>query len=243
MAGRVLVRSRRRPPRGQDAAAEDERPDDVESKFPFRIASPHCDNGGGDPEPPSRGTPGEPTGKPVPVVLKVPPLQRQRARRGEEPPLRAAALRRGQARPPLAAGRTREVLRRLDGLSELLLPCKMLVAQEKRPGGKGFRCRHDRPKTPFQRLLDEGVLSPERRRRLEAYRADLGGMELHRRVLKRLRKIRRMQERYNMARRMGEGGPAPGGGTRQNHVNERSLSVQYLANQKPSDYLWSVLPI
>lgn len=28
-------------------------------------------------------------------------------------------------------------------------------------------------------------------------------MELHRRVLKRLKKIRRMQERYNMAKRMG----------------------------------------
>ena len=84
-------------------------------------------------------------------------------------------------------------------------PCKMLVAKEKRPDGKGFRCRYDSPKTPFQRLLDEGVLSPGQCRRLEAYRAGLSGMEFHRRVLKRLKKIRHMQERYNRA-------PTPGPG-------------------------------
>jgi hypothetical protein len=145
----------------------------------------------------------------------------------------------------------------------------MLVAKEKRQGGKGFRCVYDRPRTPYQRLLDEHVLTASRESALKAYRAGLSGMELYRRVLKRLRKVQRIQAAYDKAKRTGTGFPSiaprpdlalratPSGtsvlrrdGGRSSvptrHLTpdeERTLSVQYLANQKPPSYLQSVFSI
>ena len=84
-------------------------------------------------------------------------------------------------------------------------PCKMLVSKEKRGDGKGYKCKYDSPRTPFQRVVDEHVLSPEQEAALRAYMSGLSGMELYRRVRKRLRKIRRMQESYNAAKRSGQG--------------------------------------
>ena len=94
-------------------------------------------------------------------------------------------------------------------------------------------------------------------------------MELYRRVLKRLRKIRRIQAAYSKAKHAGEdlspfaARPAlalratPSGtaglhreGNRHavnnrpmNRAEERRLSVQYLANQKPPNYLQGVFSI
>ena len=147
--------------------------------------------------------------------------------------------------------------------------CKMLVTKEKRPDGKGYRCKYDNPKTPYQRVLDEHVLTPEQESALKSYRARLSGMELYRKVRKRLRKIRRIQEAYNKAKHAGEdlssfaAHPAlalratPSGtvglhregrdntttNQRKTIAEERKLSVQYLANQKPPDYLQSVFSI
>jgi hypothetical protein len=118
-------------------------------------------------------------------------------------------------------------------------------------------------------VLDEHVLTPEQEAALKAHRARLSGMDLYRRVLKRLRKIRRIQAAYDKARHAGEdlssfaARPAlalratPSGTAglhregRNNAVNnqrisraeERRLSVQYLANQKPPSYLQSVFSI
>ena len=119
------------------------------------------------------------------------------------------------------------------------------------------------------RVLDEHVLTPEQETALKAHRARLSGMDLYRRACKRLRKIRRIQAAYDKAKHAGEdlspfaARPAlalratPSGtaglhreGTR-NTVNnqrisraeERRLSVQYLANQKPPSYLQSVFSI
>lgn len=166
-----------------------------------------------------------------------------------------------------------ELVRLCDDWSDFrnfFCPCKMLVAKEKRPDGKGFRCRYDKPKTPFQRLLAEHVLTPEQEKALKARRAKLSGLELHRRVVKRLRKIRRIQAAYSEAKRKGADlspfaarpalapvGANPSGtagrrreGTAATYVHprarlheERRLSVQYLANQKPPNYLKSVLSI
>ncbi|MBP5779923.1 MAG: hypothetical protein J6X34_01655, partial [Clostridia bacterium] len=61
-------------------------------------------------------------------------------------------------------------------------PCKMLVSKEKREDGKGFRCRYDTPRTPFQRLLEEKILPPEQEAALRKYRDGLSGMDLYRRV-------------------------------------------------------------
>ena len=148
-------------------------------------------------------------------------------------------------------------------------PCKMLVSKEKRPEGKGYKCNFDKPKTPYQRVLDEHVLTPAQEAALKARKARLSGMELYRRVLKRLRKIRRIQAAYDKARHAGEdlssfaARPAlalratPSGTAEPHrkgrshavnnqcvsHAEERRLSVQYLANQKPPSYLQSVFSI
>ena len=148
-------------------------------------------------------------------------------------------------------------------------PCKMLTGKEKRPDGKGYRCIYDKPKTPYQRLLDEHVLTAEEEVALRAYRDKLSGMELYHRVRKRLRKIMRIQNEYNQAKHAGidlsgyaarpasalraaPSGtaelPRVAGAIRHteqhiNRKNEREQSVQYLANQKPPSYLQSVFPI
>ena len=138
----------------------------------------------------------------------------------------------------------------------------MLVAKEKRPDGKSFRCRYDAPKTPFQRLLDEGILSPEAEKALRERRARCSGMELYRRVRKHLRKIRRLQQEHAAAKKASSraepacpalplrGTPSGAAVLRRprtaspNHpAQERAESVQYLANQKPPAYLQSVLSI
>ena len=64
-------------------------------------------------------------------------------------------------------------------------PCKMLVSKEKRPDGKGYKCTYDKPRTPYQRVLDEHVLTPEQEAALMAYKTRLSGMELYRRVVNR----------------------------------------------------------
>lgn len=80
----------------------------------------------------------------------------------------------------------------------------MLVSKEKHPDGKGFKCTYDKPRTPYQRVLDEHVLTPEQETALMAYKTRLSGMELYRRVVKRLRRIRRMQTAYDKAKHAGE---------------------------------------
>ena len=148
-------------------------------------------------------------------------------------------------------------------------PCKMLVAKEKRPDGKGYRCKYDNPKTPYQRVLDEHILTPEQEKTLKSYRARHIGMELYRKVRKRLRKMQRIHIAYNEAKNAGEdlssfavhpalalhatpsgtaGLPREGrdNTTTNQHkaiAEKRKSSVQYLANQKPPDYLQSVFSI
>ena len=145
----------------------------------------------------------------------------------------------------------------------------MLVSKEKRPDGKGYKCTYDTPRTPYKRVLEEHVLTPEQEAALKTHRSRLSGMELYMRVIKRLRKIRRMQAAYDKAKHAGEdlspfaARPAlalratPSGtaglhreGTRRiinnqrlSRAEERRLSVQYLANQKPPSYLQSVFSI
>ena len=151
----------------------------------------------------------------------------------------------------------------------LFCPCKMLVSKEKRPDGKGYKCTYDKPRTPYQRVPDEHVLTPEQEPALKAHRSRLGGMELYRRVCKRLRKIRRIQAAYDKAKHAGgdlfpfaarpalalratpsgtaglhrEGTQHADNSQRMSRAEERRLSVQYLANQKPPSYLQSVFSI
>ena len=80
-------------------------------------------------------------------------------------------------------------------------PKKMLISKVKRDDGKGFTCKYDKPKTPYQRLLDEHVLSEEDEQALRKYRASLHGIELRHGLVKRLHRIIRRQEEYTAAKK------------------------------------------
>ena len=81
-------------------------------------------------------------------------------------------------------------------------PKKMLIDKVKREDGKGFSCKYDKPKTPYQRLLDEHVLSEKEECALREYRASLHGIDLRHRLVKRLHRIIRRQEEYTTARKV-----------------------------------------
>ena len=241
----------------------------IEGRFPFDILAVHSDNGG------------EVLNHHVAAYLgskaKKPFLWRSRPRHSND---NAHVEEKNRSSGRQLFGEVRldcpslhdELVKLCDDWSDFrnfFCPCKMLVAKEKRPDGKGYRCKYDTPKTPFQRVLDEHVLTPEQEDSLKARKARLSGMELYRRALKRLRKIRRIQAAYTKAKHAGEdlspfaAHPAlalratPSGtaglhreGTRRATVNQRMpiaearrLSVQYLANQKPPSYLQSVFSI
>ena len=80
-------------------------------------------------------------------------------------------------------------------------PKKMLISKVKRDDDKGFTCKYDKPKTPYQRLLDEHAFSEEEERALMEYRASLHGIDLRRRLVKRLHRIIRRQEEYMAAKK------------------------------------------
>ena len=150
-------------------------------------------------------------------------------------------------------------------------PCKMLVSKGKRTDGKGYKCAYDNPKTPYQRLPEENVLSSEERHALEKRKARLCGIDLLAKIKRKLARIKRIQERYNAAKAKhekrflgwaGAGSPlrgAPSGtpvprpsksGATHTHISywnqhfeEKKMSAQYLANQKPPSYLQGALSI
>ena len=253
--------------RGQHATREALR--HIEGKFPFDILAMHPDNGS------------EALNNHVAAYLgsktKKPFLWRSRPRNSND---NAHVEEKNRSSGRQLFGEIRldcpslqdELVKLCDDWSDFrnfFCPCKMLVSKEKRPDGKGYKCKYDKPRTPYQRVLDEHVLTPEQETALKAYRARLSGMDLYRRVCKRLRKIRRIQAAYDKAKHAGgdlspfaarpalalratPSGTAglPREGTRHiinnqrmSHAEERRLSVQYLANQKPPSYLQSVFSI
>ena len=150
-------------------------------------------------------------------------------------------------------------------------PSRMLLEKVARTDKKGFRGIYDTPKTPFQRVLESGVLTDEQARKLEAYNARLNGIELVRLAKKKLRRIKRLQEEYNRAKARGEakglpekdsfGGAAPSSSLRdapsgtdvrrpakagkkpESAASKKERSTQYLANQQPPPFLTSTLSI
>lgn len=74
------------------------------------------------------------------------------------------------------------------------VPCKMLVAKIKRKDGKGFACRYDKPQTPYARVLADPAVAQDVKDALRRSKAKINGIELYHRILKRLRRIRRIQD-------------------------------------------------
>ena len=241
----------------------------IEGKFPFDILAMHSDNGGEVLNNHVAAYLGSKTNKPF--LWRSRPRSSNDNAHVEEKNSSSGRQLFGEVRLDCPSLQD-ELVKLCDDWSDFrnfFCPCKMLVSKEKRPDGKGYRCRYDKPRTPYQRVLDEHVLAPEQETALKACRSRLSGMDLYRRVLKRLRKIRRIQTAYAKAKHAGEdlspfaARPAlalrasPSGtaglhreGTRHtvdiqrvSLAEERRLSVQYLANQKPPSYLQSVFSI
>ena len=69
----------------------------------------------------------------------------------------------------------------------------MLVAKARRRDGKGFTCRYDKPQTPYARVLADPAAPKDAKDALRRRKARINGIELYHRILKRLRRIRRIQ--------------------------------------------------
>ena len=242
----------------------------IETNFPFLITSLHSDNGG------------EIINHHLVAYLggkRSPPyLSRSRPRRSND---NAHVEQKNRS-----VGRELFGERRLDNpdlLTDLIRicaewsdfcnffrPCKMLIAKEKRRDGKGFACRYDAPRTPYQRVLESGSLSDGDKAALKNRREKLTGIGLRHRIVKRLRRIIRKQEEYARAKREHDkifleavlpGSPlrgAPSGTPVQDGLKAGGIhlvqcpphrqsalrsGVQYLTNQKPPYSLSGALSI
>ncbi len=71
-------------------------------------------------------------------------------------------------------------------------PCVMLVEKKKRPDGKGYRCRYDRPRTPAQRAMECGVLTPEQTRKIQKVLAETNVVHLVELIQKRRNHLLRL---------------------------------------------------
>ena len=145
-------------------------------------------------------------------------------------------------------------------------PTKMIVSKTKKPDGKGYVRKYQAggPKTPYQRVLESGVLNEEEAKVLtERYRR-LNGIQLYQQVVRRLRRILRRQETWreqqretqrlfldarlaDSALRAAPSGTSASPGIQDGGINlrpnrlstrQRKLqSVQYLTNQKANRQL------
>ena len=254
--------------RGQHATLEALR--HIEGKFPFGILAMHSDNGG------------ETLNNHVAAYLgskaTKPFLWRSRPRHSND---NAHVEEKNRSSGRQLFGEVRldcpslqdELVKLCDDWSDFrnfFCPCKMLVSKEKRPDGKGFSCRYDRPRTAYQRLLDEHVLSEEDARALARYRNSLHGIELRHRLVKRLKRILRRQAEYAAARKERsrvllesaaadsslrdapsgtsyacalQTGGIPLVGRPLSKKKLRLKSTQYLTNRKPPSYLSGTLSI
>ena len=147
-------------------------------------------------------------------------------------------------------------------------PCKMLVAKERRADGKGSRCRYDNLRTPYERCMESESLTDARKQALASRREGLSGIGLLAKIRKLLDRIRRKQVRFNRMKkepvrgagvaasalraapsgtaaplRASDAGQASSNPPLNQHASERLMGAQYLANQKPPDFLSGALSI
>ena len=145
-------------------------------------------------------------------------------------------------------------------------PTKMIVSKTKKPDGKGYVRKYQAggPRTPYQRVLESGVLNEEEAEALtERYRR-LNGIQLYQQAVRRLKRILRRQEAWrdqlrkaqrlfldarlaDSALRAAPSGTSASPGIQDGTVDLRPcplstrkrklLSVQYLTNQKANRQL------
>lgn len=64
-------------------------------------------------------------------------------------------------------------------------PCVMLIGKKKRSNGKGCCCRYDQPRSPAQRALESGLLTPEQTRKIQKVLAETNVVHLTELIQKR----------------------------------------------------------
>ena len=82
-------------------------------------------------------------------------------------------------------------------------PTKMLVSKTKKPDGKGFVRRYQSggPRTPYQRVLESGILDESGAKALKDRYGRLNGVQLYQQIVRRLKRILRRQENWRKQQR------------------------------------------
>lgn len=150
-------------------------------------------------------------------------------------------------------------------------PTKMIIAKTKKPDGKGYIRKYQPggPRTPYQRVLESGVLDEDSAKALKARYEKLNGIQLYQQVVRRLKRILRRQDEWRLKQRQTQklilearladsalraapSGPSASPGLKDGAIdlrpNRRSTrqrklqSVQYLTNQKTNSRLQGARP-
>lgn len=150
-------------------------------------------------------------------------------------------------------------------------PTKMIIAKTKKPDGKGYIRKYQpgAPRTPYQRVLESGVLDEDSAKALKARYEKLNGIQLYQQVVRRLKRILRRQDEWRLKQRQTQklilearladsalraapSGPSASPGLKDGAIdlrpNRRSTrqrklqSVQYLTNQKTNSRLQGARP-
>lgn len=150
-------------------------------------------------------------------------------------------------------------------------PTKMIIAKTKKPDGKGYIRKYQPggPRTPYQRVLESGVLDEDSAKALKARYEKLNGIQLCQQVVRRLKRILRRQDEWRLKQRQTQklilearladsalraapSGPSASPGLKDGAIdlrpNRRSTrqrklqSVQYLTNQKTNSRLQGARP-
>lgn len=150
-------------------------------------------------------------------------------------------------------------------------PTKMIIAKTRKPDGKGYIRKYQPggPRTPYQRVLESGVLDEDSAKALKARYEKLNGIQLCQQVVRRLKRILRRQDEWRLKQRQTQklilearladsalraapSGPSASPGLKDGAIdlrpNRRSTrqrklqSVQYLTNQKTNSRLQGARP-
>ena len=85
-------------------------------------------------------------------------------------------------------------------------PTKMIVAKIKKPDGKGYVRKYQEggPRTPYQRVLESGILSESESEALKKRYESMNGIQLYQQIVRRLKRILRRQESWREQHRQSQ---------------------------------------
>ena len=85
-------------------------------------------------------------------------------------------------------------------------PPKMIVAKIKKPDGKGYVRKYQEggPRTPYQRVLESGILGESESGALKKRYESMNGIQLYQQIVRRLKRILRRQESWREQHRQSQ---------------------------------------